>query len=72
MADTVKIDIHGKVFIPKAIRDLFPSNEFEILIKEKVVELIPVKNPLDLFGTLKSFDMSTLDEIHSGDHELDT
>jgi len=70
MVITVKVDSYGKIFIPKGIRDQFPSNEFEIVVKEKVVELIPVKSPLDLFGTLKSLDMSALDEIHGEDHEF--
>ena len=70
MVITVKVDAYGKIFIPKGIRDQFPSDEFEIVVKEKVVELIPVKSPLDLFGTLKSLDMSALDEIHGEDHEF--
>lgn len=70
MVITVKVDSYGKIFIPKGIRDQFTSNEFEIVVKEKVVELIPVKSPLDLFGTLKSLNMSALDEIHGEDHEF--
>jgi len=68
---TVKLDTYGKIFIPKGIREQLPSNEFEIVVKEEVVELIPVKSPLELFGTLRSLKMSALDEIHGEDHEFD-
>jgi len=71
MVLTVKLDSYGKIFIPKGIREQFPSDEFEIVVYEKKVELIPVRSPLDLFGTLKSLDMSALDEIHGEDHEFD-
>ena len=69
MVVTVKLDAYGKIFIPKGIREQLHSNEFEIVVKEDVIELIPLKSPVELFGTLKSLDMSVLDEIHGEDHE---
>ena len=70
MTITVKIDRFGKIVIPKKIRKALSAEEFEINVEEGVVKLIPVKNPLELFGTLKDFDMSVLDEIHGEDHEF--
>ena len=72
MTTTVKIDRFGKIFIPKKIRKALSAEEFEINIEEGVVKLVPVRSPLELFGTLKDFDMSILDEIHGEDHEFGT
>jgi len=70
MTITVKIDKYGKIFLPKRIRRSLTAEEFEVRVEEGVIELIPVKNPLELFGTLKNFDKSILDEIHGEDHEF--
>ena len=70
MSITVKIDEFGKIFIPKRIRQTLPSNEFEIIVKKDIVELIPVKEPIELFGTLKKIKMETIDEIHGEDHDF--
>ncbi len=67
---TVKIDKFGKIFLPKRIRRKLTAEKFEVRVEEGVIELIPVKSPLELFGTLKSIDMSVLDEIHGEDHEF--
>jgi bifunctional DNA-binding transcriptional regulator/antitoxin component of YhaV-PrlF toxin-antitoxin module len=71
MTITVKIDKFGKIFLPRNVRKKLNAEKFEIVIKDGVVELIPVKNPLALFGTLKSLDTGILDEIHGEDHEFD-
>jgi len=46
------------------------SDEFEVKIEKDKLELIPVKHPLELFGTLKSVKLKKLDEIHGEDHEF--
>lgn len=71
MTETIKIDKFGKIFIPKRIRDKLGAEDFEILIKNNEVNLIPVKNPLVLFGTLKKFNNKILDDIHGEEHEFD-
>lgn len=71
MTITVKIDKFGKIFLPRNIRKNLDADKFEVVVKDGVVELIPVRNPLALFGTLKSLDIGTLDEIHGEDHEFD-
>jgi bifunctional DNA-binding transcriptional regulator/antitoxin component of YhaV-PrlF toxin-antitoxin module len=73
MAITVKIDRFGKIFFPKKIRKKMDSSEFEVRFKNKNIELIPVKHPLELFGTLKDLDKRKLklDELHGEDHEFD-
>ncbi len=70
MSVTVKIDKFGKIFIPKKIRKQLVSNEFEVIIENDKLELIPVKHPLELFGTLKSVKLKKLDEIHGEDHDF--
>ncbi|UCG70760.1 MAG: hypothetical protein JSV09_07095 [Thermoplasmata archaeon] len=67
---TVRIDKFGKIFIPKKIRKNLMAEEFEIIVNNGVVELIPVKNPLALFGSLRSLDKKALDEIHGEEHEF--
>ena len=71
MGITVKIDKFGKIFIPKEIRKKMVSDKFEVKIEKDILELIPVKHPLELFGTLKSVKLKKLDEIHGEDHEFD-
>ena len=71
MTITVKLDSYGKIFIPKAIRTQFTSDEFEISVKKEVVELKPLKSPTALFGTLKKIDRKLLDDIHGEEHEFD-
>ena len=71
MTVTVRIDRFGKIFIPKVIRNRLSSDEFEVRIKKEKLELIPVKHPLELFGTLKTIKTKELDEIHGEDHDLD-
>jgi bifunctional DNA-binding transcriptional regulator/antitoxin component of YhaV-PrlF toxin-antitoxin module len=70
MGITVKIDKFGKIFVPKTIRNKMVSDEFEVEIEKDVLKLIPVKHPLELFGTLKSVKFKKLDEIHGEDHEF--
>ena len=72
MSITVKIDRFGKIFLPRKVRKKLNAEKFEIIIKDGVVELIPVRNPFDLFGTLKSLDTGILDGVHGEDHEFDT
>jgi bifunctional DNA-binding transcriptional regulator/antitoxin component of YhaV-PrlF toxin-antitoxin module len=70
---TVKIDKFGKIFLPKALRKKISAIEFEVHVKKDRLELIPLKHPLELFGTLKSIDTKKLklDELHGDDHEFD-
>ena len=70
---TVKIDKFGKIFLPKAIRRKITSSEFEVRFKKDRLELIPVKHPVELFGTLKDLHKKKLklDELHGEDHEFD-
>ncbi len=70
VTDVVKLDKFGKIFIPKEIRDKIGATEFEIIVEEDHLELIPVRNPIELFGTLKKIDRKKLDEIHGEDHEF--
>ena len=42
----------------------------KLKIENEKLELIPVKHPLELFGTLKSVKLKKLDEIHGEDHEF--
>ena len=71
MPITVKLDKFGKIFLPKKIRTKLKAKEFEVVFSKGHLELIPVKSPLALFGTLKDLDLSDLDEIHGEDHEFD-
>ncbi len=71
MSITVKLDKFGKIFIPKKIRMKLKAEEFEVVLNKGKLELIPVRNPLSLFGTLKNIDMRDLDEVHGEEHEFD-
>ena len=66
----VKMDKFGKMFFPKDIREKISDDEFEVFITDEKIELIPVKKPLDLFGTLKGIDKKHLDEHHGEDHDI--
>ena len=70
MIITVKIDKFGKIFLPKSIRRQIQANEFEVHIEDEKVELIPIKEPLELFGTLKKTNKKHLDKIHGEEHDL--
>jgi len=70
MVITVRLDRFGKIFIPKEIRKKMVADEFEVNFEEEKIELIPVKHPLELFGTLKSVSIKKLDEIHGEEHEF--
>ena len=73
MGTVVRIDKFGKIFIPKALRKKMTAEEFEVRFRKDRLELIPVKHPLELFGTLKSTKIKKLglDDIHGEDHEFD-
>ncbi len=64
MEERVKIDKFGKMFIPKKIREMFDAKEFEIILKEGIIHLRPIKHPLKLYGTLKKLSISKLKETH--------
>lgn len=70
---TVRIDKFGKIFLPKKIRNKILSTEFQVILKKDRLELIPVKHPLELFGTLKDIEKKKLklDRLHGEDHEFD-
>ena len=71
MSVVVKIDQFGKIFIPKKIRGQLPAQEFEIIVKDDVVKLIPIRHPSQLFGSLRSLNITAVDEIHGEEHEFD-
>ena len=71
MQNTVKIDKFGKIFIPKKIRNKLASDEFEVKFRKERLELIPVKHPLELFGSLRSIKTKELDRVHGEEHEFD-
>ncbi len=71
MSITVKLDDFGKIFLPKEIRMKLKAKKFELIFNKGHLELIPVKSPSALFGTLKDLDLSDLDEIHGEAHEFD-
>ncbi|MCK4717536.1 MAG: AbrB/MazE/SpoVT family DNA-binding domain-containing protein [Thermoplasmata archaeon] len=70
MTEMVKIDKFGRILIPNRIRKRLDTEEFELLVKEDRVELIPIRDPLTLFGTLKIRNTKALDEIRGEEHEL--
>jgi len=71
MVIKVKMDRFGKIFFPKNIREKVPDNEFEVVIENDHIELIPIRNPLELFGTLRSVSTKKLEELHGEEHDLD-
>ena len=71
MSEMVKLDGHGRVLIPKKFREALGVDEFELMLEDGILNLIPVKNPLDLFGTLRGLDTKGLDGIHGEEHEID-
>jgi len=70
LAETVKMDNIGRILIPKSIRQKLDSNEFEVHYVNDKLELIPVRHPVELFGTLKKTNRKKLDSIHGEDHEF--
>jgi AbrB family looped-hinge helix DNA binding protein len=71
MEEMVKIDKFGKLFIPKKIRERLCAKKFEIILKEDIIHLRPVKHPLKLYGTLEKLNVSKLKEMHGEEeHEI--
>ena len=66
----VKIDKFGKIFLPKHIRSQLESDHFQAIIMQDELHLIPIKDPSDLFGSLKGSSMKTLEEIHDEEHDV--
>ncbi|MEA3559019.1 MAG: hypothetical protein U9R75_07180 [Candidatus Thermoplasmatota archaeon] len=71
MSEMVNMDGHGRILIPKKFREALGADEFELMLEDGILNLIPVKNPLELFGTLKGLDTGELDGIHGEEHEID-
>ena len=72
MTTMVKIDRFGKIFLPKQVRSLIQATQFEVIIMNDELHLIPVKDPSQLFGSLPGTSNAkvTLEEIHHEEHDL--
>ena len=68
----IMVNMHrlGRILIPKRIRQEIGADEFEMVLEGGKIELIPVKNPLEYFGTLKGIDIEELDEVHGEEHDI--
>ncbi len=71
MAITVKLDKYGKIFIPKSVRSQLDTEEFQVQMVDGVVELIPIRTPLDLYGTLSEVDDAEVQRIEDDGHGSD-
>ncbi|ODS42198.1 MAG: hypothetical protein MSIBF_02350 [Candidatus Altiarchaeales archaeon IMC4] len=64
MENLVRIDRFGRLFIPAFIRKTINADKFEIKVSNKNIVLKPIKNPLELFGTLPDLNANKLKEVH--------
>lgn len=70
MTIMVKLDRFGKIFLPKQVRSRIQATQFEVIIMNDELHLIPVKDPTQLFGSLSGTSRAHLEEIHDEEHDL--
>ena len=58
------LDKHGRVVIPNFIRKIFKTDRFEIDVKKDKIELKPIKNLDELFGSLPELDLRRIKKEH--------
>ncbi len=71
MSELVKMDKFGKIFIPVRFRRQIRHTSFQIEVRDDEIVLHPVKDLMELFGTMPDLDMADLDEVHGDDDHED-
>lgn len=62
--DIVTLDRHGRMVIPKPVRERFKTEKFELGIKGGKIVLKPVKGLDQLFGSLPELDLKRIRKEH--------
>jgi len=71
MLKLVKLDRFGKIFIPKRYRNKLQGTTFTMEFIGDDILLHPVKDPLELFGTLDGITRKDIEEVHDDDDHED-
>lgn len=66
----VKIDAFGKIFLPKQVRSQMKAKQFEVVLMNDELHLIPVEDPAKLFGMLPDISRKSLEELHDEEHDF--
>lgn len=62
--NVVIVDMHGRIVIPKRVRNIFKTNKFEIEVRNEKIELKPIKSLDELFGSLPELDLKLIRREH--------
>ena len=66
----VKMDTFGKIFLPKQVRSQMKAKQFEVVMVNDELHLVPVEHPANLFGTLPETCRKSLEDLHDEEHDF--